>query len=541
MGILQWAFEKLGGYDPSNGISVSNSDEHQILSLSDLPPASSSSDQFVSSPHDGDKFFLGFGQTLELWTDYWTLRKRSQQLYQRNPYARGLIRRLVTNEINTGLSLEAQPSATILGIDQDSINDWSENVEQRFELWSGNKRLCDVRQQKNFGALQREIRREALIEGDVLVVLRQSGATRLPMVEVITGGLVKNPGDPKPRAGNKIKHGVEIDKLGRHVAFYVDGKRVPAFGEKSGRRIAWLVYGTDKRHDEIRGQPILSLVLQSLNELDKYRDAATRKAVVNSFVSIWVEKTEAKMASRSVTQAAVRSDNIEVQQTDGSTRNLNATKFIPGIIADELQHGEKIHGFDSKGIDINFPIFEAAIISAIAWAQEIPPEILTLSFEKNYSASAAAIKEFKMYLEMIRGEFGSDLTQPIYIEWLISEVLNNKVQAPGLLEAWRNNSLYDIFSAWIKTEWYGSIKPSTDAKKEVQAGILECSHGLKTWSKLARELNGSKFSSNVQKLLVENAQIAELQTLLGILGEPTESEPEEIPEPVPLELIDGGG
>ena len=47
--------------------------------------------------------------------DYWTLRARSSQLFNENLYARGLLRRLITNEINTGLTPECCPDEEIIG------------------------------------------------------------------------------------------------------------------------------------------------------------------------------------------------------------------------------------------------------------------------------------------------------------------------------------------------------------------------------------------------------------------------------------------
>jgi hypothetical protein len=52
---------------------------------------------FRYSFDDGSKFAGGFGVTELLLADYWTLRQRSSQLFEQNLYARGLIRRLVTN------------------------------------------------------------------------------------------------------------------------------------------------------------------------------------------------------------------------------------------------------------------------------------------------------------------------------------------------------------------------------------------------------------------------------------------------------------
>src|SRR5262245_35096372 len=84
--------------------------------------------------HDGDKYPGGFGYTELLTADYWTLRKRSVQLFKTNIYARGIVRRLVTNIINTGLALESTPEDAILGQGEDALAVWSELVENRVHL-----------------------------------------------------------------------------------------------------------------------------------------------------------------------------------------------------------------------------------------------------------------------------------------------------------------------------------------------------------------------------------------------------------------------
>ena len=462
---------------------------------------------------DGDKFFGGFGTTQIYLTDYWTLRQRSAQLFNDNLYARGLIRRLITNEINTGLSLEATPGE-LLGMDDNVRNDWAENVESRFQIYADNPQLCDYKGKDTFGQLQRQIRREALIEGDVLVINRISKVTGLPQIEVIPGGLVQDPGPVKPRQGNKITHGVETDARGRQVAFWVtqdDGtsKRVPAFGERSGRRLAWLVYGTDKRVSELRGQPLLALILQSLREIDRYRDATQRKAVINSMLAMFIKKTEDKQGTLPVRGGAVRRDSTTVTDSDDTTRSFNIASQIPGIVMEELQQGEEPVGFNSAGIDLNFGQFEAALISAIAWANEIPPEVLTLAFSSNYSASRGAVNEFKIYLDMSRSDRAAELGKPVYHEWLLSEVLMDKVQAPGLLEARRDPRKYDIVGGWIASDWSGAIKPSVDLKKEVAGYTAMINEGLITRGRSSRELTGMKFSKVTKQLKMENEALAE--------------------------------
>lgn len=490
----------------------------EVVSVHDLDPFAQGLIQApaVNTFLDGDKYPGGFGVTQLQHVDYWTLRARSSQLFNDNLYARGLIRRLITNEINTGLTPELCPDEEILGLEPDSLADWTENVENRYAIWGKNPRVCDWKGQSTLGALQQEARREALVAGDVLVVLRQSQVTKLPQVQLVKGGSVQTPfaGESTFRKGHTVSHGVEKDTRGRVVAYWVNqekggSKRIPAFGEKSGRRIAWLVFGTDKRLDDVRGQPLLSIVLQSLKEIDRYRDSVQRKAVLNSILAMFVKKSSDKPGTLPLTGGAKRVDKAQVTDSDGKKRNFNVSNQLPGVIIDELQEGEEPVGFGNQGTDEKFGDFEEAIIAAVAWANEMPPEILRLAFSKSFSASQAGINELKIYLNKFWGEWGDTFCAPIEVEWLISEVLTQRIEAPGLLAAWRDPQQYDKFGAWIAADWYGSIKPTTDMAKAIKGakGLLE--EGLTTRARESRQLTGTKFSKNIKRLTLENKMIAE--------------------------------
>jgi len=461
--------------------------------------------------YDGGKFYGGFGTTQVQQIDYWTLRKRSAQLFNENLYARGIVRRLITNEINTGLCPEACPDEELIGVEPESLNDWTETVENRFAVWSKGPDLCDWLKKSSFGAIQRAARLEALVEGDVLAVIRQNPRTKLPMIQLISGSKVRTPlGESGSlRNGNKILHGVETDKVGRVVAHHVDqddgtSKRITASGEKTGRRVSWLIYGTDKRLDELRGQPLLSIVMQSLKEIDRYRDSTQRKAVNNSMLAMFIKKTEDKIGSLPVTGGAVRRGAATSTELDGTKRSFNTADYIPGVVMEQLQQGEEPVLLGGQGTDTNFGEFEAAIVQGIAWALEIPPEILRLSFSNNYSASQAAINEFKIAINKTWGDFGETFCTPIYIEWLLSETLQQKIIAPGLLQSFRNPQQYDIFGAWTATDWYGSIKPSTDMLKQAKGSKILVAEGWSTNAREARITTGTKFSKNIKRLKREN-------------------------------------
>jgi len=489
----------------------------------------------------GEKFAGGLGPVEILWKDYWALRQRSADLFERNIYGRGMIRRLVTNVINSGLFLEATPEERILGFEEDSLADWSEDVENRFKLWSDNCYQCDFNERLTFGALQAEAYREALISGDVLVTIQQDPRTRIPRIRLISGNSVQTPYAAYSGIDANIVHGVELDAQKRHVAFWVtqdDGssKRLPAVGEKSGRQIAWLVYGTDKRIDDVRGTPMLGLILQGLKEIDRYRDAQLRKAVLNSMLAIWIEKGEPGMSSRPLTMGANVVDDLNTIDNSGKDRKIRAGQFEPGIMLEELQVGEKPHTFQANQAVEGFGVFEEAVVQSFAWANEIPPEILTLSFSSNYSASQAAISEFKLFLAPTRMRFGDSFCSPIYEDWLLSQIYVGRVVATGFLEAFSDARKDYIYAAWVSSDWSGNVKPAIDMLKTTRAYTEQAEQGFCTRDRGSREINGTKFSKNVQKLKRENEKLAEamrpmleMQALLKASSQPLPPEEPEQP------------
>ncbi len=488
---------------------------------------------------DGSKFAGGYGFTQLLATDYWTLRARSSELFETNLYARGIVRRLVTNEINVGLHLEATPEEGILGLPDDSLADWSETTENRFQLWCDRPQLCDQAELLPFGGIQAVARLEALVAGDVLVTLRQDSRTGLPRVQLVNGAKVQTPFGVELGNGNTIKHGVEIDSSGRHVAFWVlqddrTSKRLPAFGEKSGRRLAWLVYGTDKRLDDVRGKPLLSLVLQSLKEIDRYRDSTQRKALVLSQLALFIKKNEDKPGTLPMLGGAVRRGSAVAESAGQSSvepRTFKTAEHNPGLVIDELQHGEEPTAFKVDGTTESFGVFEEAIVASVAWCLQIPPEILTLSFSSNYSASKAAVNEFDMHLNKVRAEFGSSFNQPIYIEWLLAEVRARRITAAGLLEAFRDPSQYDAFAAWISADWAGQVKPTIDPVKEVAGYAAKLEIGAITYDRASRELTGMKFSKNVKKMKREIQQLVEALEPLAKLESMSKTQAQPQPQP----------
>jgi capsid protein len=468
---------------------------------------------------DGSPFPGSFGDTKINWTDYYTLRLRSVQLFQENLYCRGIIRRLLTNEIHTGLNLESHPIPQKIGLTEDQAIEWSDEREIDWKLWSNDPLQCDWEKKNTLDELAAIRRQTALISGDCLVIQRINPKTGLPAIQLVDGRFIKTPFGEKPKSGNKISHGVEIDKHKRHVAFWVQEpaegnflnqetdvnltskfKRIPAFGEKTGRRTAWLTYGTEQtKLDDIRGEPILSIVLYMMKELDTYRSSEQRSATVNALLAYFIERGPANTVSTSpVDGGATRKGAKEIVQPDGTTSPWNYAKGLPGAVMQHLGKDEKPVPWNHQRPNVNFGKFEEVIIDAFSWLMEIPPEILRLKFQSNFSASRQANNEFENYLKKIVVKIGNEFYKPIYETHTILSVASGAVDAPGLLESFRNFKQRNIFNAWLNADWTGLSRQSVDFKKDVDGAAKAIDYGFTTQDQQCRKLSGMSYRSMLQ-------------------------------------------
>lgn len=453
----------------------------------------------------------------------YTLRQRARMLYMAAPVATSAIKTNRTNVIGCGLQLKSRINRVKLGLTPEQAKEWQRKTEEEFELWAANKRNCDAIGVNNFYTAQQLALASCLLSGDMIVLLKHEDPTvlnpyglRFHMIEAdrvstptaMTAGssFFANMTQGETKEGNRIYDGIEVDKNGRIIAYWIrntypfqqtadktEWKRVLATGEETGLPNVLHVMETE-RPEQYRGVSYLAQVIEPLLQMRRYTDSELTAAVVESFFTAFI-KTEADPNENPYNE--VGGDGTEQVSDDP-----NEYEMGPGQI-NIMKPGEDVVFGDPKRPAGGFDGFVVAICKQIGAALEIPADLLLKSFNASYSASRAALLEAWKAFKMRREWFADDFCRPLYEVWMAEAVARGRIIAPGFF------SDPAIRAAWLGSEWIGPTQGQLDPVKEITAEQLACESGFSTREQSTIRLNGGSFEANAEQLVDENARLAQ--------------------------------
>ncbi len=476
---------------------------------------------------NGDKTSGGFGFTVDVDDlDYYELREKSLSLYYTNPYARGIINRLIVNSVGAGLIPESQPNNTILNLDEKFIYEWTERAEALWESYASSH-MGDHHKEESLNDLQLKLELNALLTGDVLVVERIN-KQGLPTYQFIDGRFVSSPLDID---NTDIVHGVKLTKSKKVVSYFVekpDGfghHEIKAFSS-SGRRQAWLAYGSKRRVGEVRGYPLLMSALQALKQLDRYTDSEITASELNASIVGFIKNTQENTVGSSSPFGGGVKHTPRTPSSEAPTKTTTIDKG--GIWMEGLQVGEEPVSYDTRRPNVNHATFVRGVLSAISFSLDMPPEILFLEFDSSYSAARQVNNEFSLAIsEILRPRIIANLPKRAWETFITYQTLVDKLDTPNLYEALKDETMWDIKQAWFACAWMGPHRKPVDPQKEANANEINVDRGWKTNQKASIEASGQRFNNNVKRIKGEKRLAAGTVRMSKESSSTTESKEQE--------------
>jgi lambda family phage portal protein len=196
-----------------------------------------------------------------------TLRTRSHDIVRKNPYAANAIDSIVSNCIGTGIKPQSKAK------DQD----FRRKIQELWLSWTDEADSAGV---VDFYGLQSLVLRSVIECGECFVRLKidKKNATVPLKLQVLESEHLDSSKDSALPNGNIIRSGIEFDKTGKRVAYYLYREHP---GESTFQSLESLRIPASEilrifkplRPGQIRGEPWLSNVLLKLHDLDQYEDA----------------------------------------------------------------------------------------------------------------------------------------------------------------------------------------------------------------------------------------------------------------------------
>ena len=538
-------------YIPSIGSSKSSKQSSSDLIIGskghEMEARAYNYNQIFTISYDGEKTPGEVGSIKRYVVDHYALTQRAWQLFLDSDIVQDVINKYIVWVVGVGLKLQAEPVEDVIG-GAFNREEFTKSAEARFRLWSYS-RESDRKRESHLHEIAWECLKNVLVGGDCLVVLRvEKGGLS---VSLIDGDQVLSP--PVNTAelkaarsrGNKVVNGIEMNKRGEHVAYFVrrDGlkyERILARGRRSGRRMAFLVYGLKYRIRNNRGIPLISAILENVTKVSRYKEAAVGSAEEVAKVPYFVEHNE-NSTGENVFKSNIQ-NNLALTQNLANKDNQGYGQVTPpGHIATTSQ--KQVYnmpvGATVKSIkgdqEIKFNDFFMTNFNILCAAVGIPPEVAMSKYDSNFSASRAALKDWENTITVSRQKFADQFYKPIYNLFLELEGRKGAIDVGGMLTAIRSNDTI-LKEAYRNCRWTGSIVPNVDPLKEVNAirkalGPLADKIPLTTVEKATEMLNGGDFQANLEKFqamletLPEEMQAGNEQTAGEGDGDGDPSEP----------------
>lgn len=481
----------------------------------------------ITRTFDGEKTPGELGVVINSVPDYQRLRLRAYDAEIKTDIVKIITGKFFKWVVGSGLKLQSEPNKTLLESEGISEN-WPEVqkiTEARFQAFAKSKH-SDFSKMVNLHAKALDAYKTAFLGGDGLVVCRIENNNL--NVQVIDGQHIKDPVGDKvlmdgvKSRGNHVKHGIEFNSRGEHVAFFIYtldplklvGKyeRIQAKGDKSDRKLAWLIYGEKNRVDHVRGIPAISQILEKLNKLDRFTEASVSKAEQGANIVYSIEHDDNSTGENPMDKVMMAKAKLVSNVADPYALADGLANKITETTSNQTYNmpiGAKLKSFDtlSQG---DFEKFYNPIFNSLCASVDVPPEVAMQMYNSNYSASRAAINSWGYIISIYRDKFSEDFYKPIYSLWLELEILKGKINLSGYIVALTKKD-HIVIESYANCRFLGKNMPHIDPLKEIKA-VREMlgtdgATPLISHEQAAEALNVGDFSENYAKYLEEDKGI----------------------------------
>lgn len=436
---------------------------------------------------------------------------RAREVGWQEPYGANALMIKRDSIIGKHYKLSLKIDADGLGISEEKAHEWEQQAEREWQRYAeGSWFGADASRKNTFTFMMHQVLSGLHTDGEVfgVVTLKEGWEGYTTALHLIEPERIEDPPDTVMPEGIEIRNGVEIDRMGEPIAYYIR-HNYPA-----GRNGSYQgIFGNDRsdQHERVLrqtewGRPVV------LHLYDEHRPSMTRG--ISSMVSVLKQMkmlghysdTELERAIMAASFAAVIESDLDYEQAMGligaeggsawGNNNLTAAAMahlkaiapyhqqvglrFNGSRVAHLLPGEKLNVVQSAVNGAEYDKFEKAIIRQIAAGSGVAAESLSRDFsDTSYSAARMSLadiwRSFMVRRELINKRFAMPFVAAWMEEAILSEFLPMPDGSAPTLDNWLGRRPLMVRGGFIS---WG--KPIIDPTKEYQGKQMAMSLGVST-------------------------------------------------------------
>lgn len=417
-----------------------------------------------------------------------TLRNRSRTATRNNGYAKGAIDKLVSNIIGTGikpLSKAADPA-------------FRKAVHVLWTRWTDES---DADGLLDLYGQQAQVTRSWLEGGEIFIRLRPrlpADGLSVPLqLQVVEPELCPHTYDATLPSGNKVRAGIEFNRVGKRVAYWFHPSRAGDLDDFDDARLVRVpadrvVHLFDPlRPGQLRGLPHLTQALIRLQELDKFDDAVLlRQQIANLFAGFIKKQPEVG------TESVHPLTGLAETNVDDEDRPI--VSMEPGTMQ-ELALGEEVEFSKPPDAGQTYVDFVRQQLFHISAATGVPYEVLTGDLSKvNDRTVRVILNDFRRRLQGWQHQIiAFQFCRPVWNAWLLQAFLSNALPLPANYQ--RQGDRWTAVS-WMPQRW-PYLHPVQDVEAEqaaIRAGFTSRSATVSEHGEDVEEIDAQQAADNAR-------------------------------------------
>jgi len=443
---------------------------------------------WATSSYSGDQ---------ELKTDLSSIRARSRDLENNNPYAKKVFGTVVRKVVGpNGIRLQAMTK------DNNGNPDEADNkaLENHWAIWS-KKGNCEVTGQYSFKDICSMVMRTTPRDGEILIrkVRNFNNPYRYALQLIEADHLDINFNDTT-RNGNIVKMGIEFNSWGKPVAYHLFKQHPGEYlmagsGYNYGERVRIpadqiIHFHLKNRLSANRGVPWMHAAMTTLNMIGGYMEA---------------EITAARMGAAKMGF---------LKSSTGGTYNGDSTDTTTGYKINEVSPGEieEIGNMDFVGFDPQHPTaaFEAfmkVLLRAVASAAEIGYTSLANDLENaNFSSLKMGEDDPRDFYRFMQQQLIEHLIVPVYEDWLKWAIVSG-----SLVNEFGVALPMSRYEKYLNVRWMPRGFRSIDAK-EMLYDVMAVNAGLDSEMNIVAQRSGMDY----EDIIADKAKAEAIRKKYGI-------------------------